>query len=151
VYRSLQRGDAHDIDDIVRSATTAQIVGRFGEALQDRAEGRRAAEALAEFVRDVAGAEIGEHQDVRAAADRAAGRLLGTGLPGAFLAATSGTNAASPCNSPSTHRSGARCRTISVARATFSASGWLALPLVEKLRSATRGSFSKNSRALAAL
>ena len=61
-------------------------------------------------------------------------------LPGAFLAPTDGTNAASACNSPSIFNSGAVSLAIRVASITLSQTSCLALPLVEKLNMATRGS-----------
>ena len=57
--------------------------------------------------------------------------LPATGLPGAFLSATSGIIAASNCNSPSQIKSGAFSFNILVASITFSVNGELALPYVE--------------------
>ncbi|OQA91483.1 MAG: hypothetical protein BWY27_00561 [Bacteroidetes bacterium ADurb.Bin234] len=62
------------------------------------------------------------------------------GLPGALLAPTLGTMAASACSSPSIARSGAICLANAVASTTLSTISCLALPLVEKLNMATRGS-----------
>ncbi len=68
-----------------------------------------------------------------------------TGEPGALECPTSGTNAASACNSPSTCSSGARARTVFVASTTLSISLWVALPFVEKDSIATLGSVSSSS------
>ena len=71
-----------------------------------------------------------------------------TGLPGAFPAPIAGTIAASSWSSPSQARPGALARRSSVARATLAASGWVALPFVEKDSSATRGVRSVSAEAL---
>jgi hypothetical protein len=63
-----------------------------------------------------------------------------TGEPGALATATSGTQAASNCNSPSTARWGASRRTSAVAARTLSTRGCSALPFVENDSIATRGS-----------
>ena len=60
--------------------------------------------------------------------------------PGAFLAPTEGTNAASACNSPSIFRLGSSSFANLVASITLSTTSCLAEPLVEKLSIATRGS-----------
>ena len=69
-----------------------------------------------------------------------------TGEPGALLAPTLGTRAASTCISPSTSRSGRRAWTYRVASTTLSTSGSAALPLVENESIATRGVSSRNIR-----
>ena len=61
-------------------------------------------------------------------------------LPGAFFAPTDGTRAASACNSPSIFNSGSSSLARRVASITLSHTSWVALPLVEKLSIATRGS-----------
>ena len=61
-------------------------------------------------------------------------------LPGAFLAPTEGTRAASACSSPSTFRAGSSSLARRVASITLSTTSCVALPLVEKLSMATRGS-----------
>ncbi len=72
------------------------------------------------------------------------------GLLGALECATPGTMAASACSSPSRMRSGAISLAISVARITLSTRSWRALPLVEKLSIAKRGSMPAMSRAVCA-
>ena len=62
-----------------------------------------------------------------------------TGEPGALLAPTSGTRAASACISPSKSRVGAISFAILVASTTLSTTSCLAEPLVEKLNRATFG------------
>ena len=66
--------------------------------------------------------------------------LPATGLPGALLAPTDATRAASACISPSIITSGAICLASSVAFTTLSTNSFLADPLVEKLNMATLGS-----------
>ena len=61
-------------------------------------------------------------------------------LPGALDAPTEGTRAASACNSPSMQSSGSISRAIFKASTTLSTTSCLALPFVEKLSIATRGS-----------
>jgi len=56
---------------------------------------------------------------------------------GFFLFATSGTNAESNCNSPSTIKVGDLLLVSSTALITFSVESLLALPLVENERNAT--------------
>ena len=68
--------------------------------------------------------------------------------PGAFLAPTLGTRAASACSSPSIFRSGAISLARRVASTTLSTTSCLAEPFVEKLSIATRGSL-KPATALA--
>src|SRR6185437_8848070 len=63
-----------------------------------------------------------------------------TALPGAFVAATAATSAASPCNSPSTANRTPRARIIDAASRTRSTDGPVPLPSVLYERSATRGS-----------
>ena len=63
-----------------------------------------------------------------------------TGDPGALDSATSGTQAASNCSSPSTASPGARRRTASTAARIRSTRGPWALPLLEYDSIATRGS-----------
>ena len=74
----LDRGDRDDIDNIFRRAAAREIIGWASEALQDWPDGGCASRAFDEFVRDVAGVEIGEYQHIGAAGNRRAGRLGGT-------------------------------------------------------------------------
>ncbi len=53
-----------------------QVAHRLGEALEERAVGLGAGEALHELVADVAALQVGEHEGVRLAGHRRAGRLL---------------------------------------------------------------------------
>ena len=76
---ALQRladGDADVAEDVFGGATAGEVVDGFGHALDDGAEGGGAAEALDQFVADVAGLEVGEDEDVGVALDGAAGVLL---------------------------------------------------------------------------
>ena len=77
--------------------------------------------------------------------------LPATELPGALVFATLSTNAASACNSPSSAKSGAISFASFVASCTLSTSSCLALPLVEKLSIATRGSMPAIARAVSAV
>ena len=61
-------------------------------------------------------------------------------LPGAFFSPTDGTRAASACSSPSIFSDGSSSLANLVASITLSTTSWVALPLVEKLSIATRGS-----------
>src|SRR5215217_3169400 len=65
-----------------------------------------------------------------------------------FLAATTGTIAASACNSPSMARSGARSRTSARTWRTLDTWACWALPLVEKDSSAIRGGSPRRRSAL---
>ena len=72
-------------------------------------------------------------------------------LPGALLAPTAGTIAASVCNSPSIFREGSISLASRVASTTLSTISWLALPFDEKLNMAIRGSMLAISRAVFAV
>ena len=60
--------------------------------------------------------------------------------PGAFFEPTLGTRAASACSSPSIFSDGSSSLARRVASMTLSTTSWVALPFVEKLSMATRGS-----------
>jgi hypothetical protein len=107
-------------------------VDRLREAGQQRADGFGAADALQQLVGDVAGFQVGKHQHVGAALERAervgfVEDLRHHGGIGLHFAID--------------HQAGrARWRTSSTARRTFSASGWRVLPKLENESMATRGS-----------
>src|SRR5206468_2251752 len=65
----LENGDRRSVHNIIGGRAARQVRDRFGQSLQDRAERGPAAEALHEFVGDVAGVEVGEDQHVRPATD----------------------------------------------------------------------------------
>ena len=71
--------------------------------------------------------------------------------PGALLAPTSGTNAASACSSPSIAISGAISLAIFKASTTLSTTSCFAEPFVEKLNSATFGSIPATAWAVRAV
>ena len=77
--------------------------------------------------------------------------LPATALPGALVAATLATNAASACNSPSNCSSGAISLARRVASATLSTNSCLALPLVENDSIATLGSIPAIALAVSAV
>ena len=77
--------------------------------------------------------------------------LPATLLPGAFVAATLSTSAASACNSPSKANSGAISLANFVASCTLSTNSCFALPFVLKLNIATRGSMPAIARAVSAV
>ena len=67
----LRLNDSHrnDIEDVGGGAAAREVVGGFGEALEQRADGFCAADAFGELVADIAGFQIGEHQHVGGAFD----------------------------------------------------------------------------------
>ena len=74
-HLSLNGGDGDDANDIAGGATAREVVDRLGDALEDGAVGLGATEALDELVADVAGLEVGEHEDVGVTRDLALGGL----------------------------------------------------------------------------
>ena len=71
-------GNGDHVDHVVDAAATAQVVDGGGHALHHGTHGLGTGETLDEFVADIAALQVGEHQDVGAAGDVAAGSLAGT-------------------------------------------------------------------------
>src|SRR5688500_261483 len=68
----LDRGDRDGVDDVFGLAAAGEVVAGAVEALEDRADRGAAGEAFGKFVSDVAGVQVGENKDVRAAGDAGA-------------------------------------------------------------------------------
>src|SRR5258708_29162448 len=66
---SLNGSDRNRVDNVFGLATTGEIVGGSIQALQDRADRRRASQPLGPFISDVAGLQIGKDEHVGTAAD----------------------------------------------------------------------------------
>ena len=111
------RDDGHLID-FLRVAAAGEVVDRGIQTLQDRAIGSEAAEALGDFIADVAGLDLGENEGVGITGDLAARELQ--------LA----DNRAN-CISPSMATSGAFSLAMAVASRTRSTLAPLPEPLVE--------------------
>ena len=69
------QADDTDFVDVVAAASPRKVMPTVRKALEQGAEGRPAAEALRDFITDVAGFKGGEHEHVRVPGDRAPGRL----------------------------------------------------------------------------
>ena len=63
--RRLGRSDGDHVIHILCRTAPRQVIGRAGQALKDRPERNRAADALRDLIADIAGFEIGEHQYIR--------------------------------------------------------------------------------------
>ena len=69
--------DGHQFVHIVDGASTAEVVARFGKALEHGADGFGAGETLDEFIGNVTHFEAGEHEGIGFAGDGAAGGFAG--------------------------------------------------------------------------
>ena len=78
--------DSYHVVDVIYRATTRKIVNRTGNTLKDRTDSDGTTQTLNELVADVTNLEVWNYQTLA---------LPATSEPGAFLAATSGTRAAS--------------------------------------------------------
>ena len=79
----LASGDSYHVVDIIYRATTREVVYRTSDTLKDRTDSDGTTQALNELVADVTNLKVRNYQ------------YVATSEPGAFLAATSGTRAAS--------------------------------------------------------
>ena len=79
---SLNGRDGNGVNDILRFAAAGKIVGRTVQALQNRADGRRPRQTLSQFVRDVAGLQVGKDEHVGATRDRRPRRFRLTDVHG---------------------------------------------------------------------
>ncbi len=73
--RGLDGDDGGDVDDVIGGAASGEVAGGPSQSLQDGAERAGFCEAFGKLVGDVADVEAGEHEDVGAAGDGAAGGL----------------------------------------------------------------------------
>src|ERR1700674_594478 len=66
----LQRGDGHDVHDILGRTAARKIVGRPVQSLQDGPDGLRAGQPLDQLISNITRIEIGKDQHVGPAGDR---------------------------------------------------------------------------------
>lgn len=127
---SLTSRDGYHIIDVLNRTTTTQVIDRTGNTLKNRTYGDGIAEALYKFISDVSHLKIRENK-----------RWRGQRWHYPELSSpTEGTRAASACSSPSIFNAGSSSLANFVASITLSTTSCVALPLVEKLNMATRGS-----------